>query len=305
MPYHQVARASLIPIILGILLLGGIAPASELISLDQRQEKRDQPIPRTGAAEKLPSTVEDIAPTKRSSENDESTQKEDGKTTADWWMVKLTGALICVGLLQAGVFWIQAARLKQTVDKMDEIDTRQTANVIASITQATRAATAMERLAEASITQAGVAKAVLDRERIFNRPFLMIKAICSKHTGAGHSFSYTMTNHGRTSAIITELKPFIEHVNSFRLFDDAYLHEMKQREKRIQRKNLVIRPNGECESSTSAIPYLPGSNIFIAGEVIYSDFFGGTYSSKFCYSLLLPDLALVEEHGKHCNNERA
>jgi len=54
----------------------------------------------------------------------ETTQNTNGgqdKSSSDWWLVVLTGGLLFTGLLQTGVFWIQARRLKQTIIKMDEV----------------------------------------------------------------------------------------------------------------------------------------------------------------------------------------
>lgn len=54
----------------------------------------------------------------------EATQNTNGgqdKSSSDWWLVVLTGGLVFTGLLQTGVFWIQARRLKQTIVKMDDV----------------------------------------------------------------------------------------------------------------------------------------------------------------------------------------
>ncbi len=54
----------------------------------------------------------------------ETTQNTNGgqdKSSSDWWLVVLTGGLLFTGLLQTGVFWIQARRLKQTIIKMDDV----------------------------------------------------------------------------------------------------------------------------------------------------------------------------------------
>jgi hypothetical protein len=67
--------------------------------------------------------------------------------SADWWMVRLTAGIVSIAAIQTIVFGLQAHRLKQTIDKMDEIAGDQTKDVRNSIAQATRAAQAMEQIA--------------------------------------------------------------------------------------------------------------------------------------------------------------
>ena len=70
--------------------------------------------------------------------------------TSDWWLVRLTGILALIGVIQTIVFGLQAYRLRQTIEKMDEIAKGQTTDMAASIGEASRAAAAMERLASAT-----------------------------------------------------------------------------------------------------------------------------------------------------------
>ena len=62
-------------------------------------------------------------------------------------MVGLTAVIAAIGIVQAAVFGIQARRLRQTIEKMDKIAADQTRDVRDSIAQATRAAAAMEGIA--------------------------------------------------------------------------------------------------------------------------------------------------------------
>lgn len=62
---------------------------------------------------------------------DEKAERED-KNSADWWMVKLTFGLMIVGIaqfsvfvLQLIIFGLQAKRLKETIEKMDETAIRE------------------------------------------------------------------------------------------------------------------------------------------------------------------------------------
>jgi hypothetical protein len=76
------------------------------------------------------------------------------KIQTDVWLVRFTGLLFLVGVIQAIVFIVQANRLKETIAAMKAIDERQSAKVAESIAQATRAAEAMKELAEETKKQA-------------------------------------------------------------------------------------------------------------------------------------------------------
>ncbi len=96
-----------------------------------------------------------------------------GEPSPDWWMVWLTGAIVFIGVIQTVVFGIQAKRLKQTIDKMDAISAQQTKDVRASITEATRAAKAMEDIAgstasnvESVKTTVAINREIADRQKL-------------------------------------------------------------------------------------------------------------------------------------------
>jgi hypothetical protein len=90
-------------------------------------------------------------------ESAEEEAKRQDESDTNWWMVRLTAVLAFIGALQTLVFGWQARRLKQTIDKMDEVAEGQTRDMEASIGQATRAAAAMEGVATA---MAGVANSM-------------------------------------------------------------------------------------------------------------------------------------------------
>lgn len=50
---------------------------------------------------------------------------QQNKSPSEWWLVGLTGALVSVGVVQSWVFWIQAGRLRQTIDIMGDTAERQ------------------------------------------------------------------------------------------------------------------------------------------------------------------------------------
>src|SRR5271155_1038262 len=75
------------------------------------------------------------------------------KSSSDWWIVRLTGALALVGILQflaligqAIVFRIQANALRESVDLTREVSGHQERDMRASIAEASRAATAMDKV---------------------------------------------------------------------------------------------------------------------------------------------------------------
>jgi MFS superfamily sulfate permease-like transporter len=94
-------------------------------------------------------------------------------SAANWWMVRLTGLIFFIGALQTLVFWIQATRLKKTIEKMDEIATGQTKDMRDSINAAARAADAMEGVAE-SLAQnvrdvqesVAISREIADRQKL-------------------------------------------------------------------------------------------------------------------------------------------
>lgn len=102
--------------------------------------------------DQAPLIVKVLPAPKTEEETDRDARQEDEKSTADWWMVKLTGALVGVGILQLLVFGWQGWHLRDTVRTMKKIDQGQATNVMESIAQATRSAVAMENVS-ASMAQ--------------------------------------------------------------------------------------------------------------------------------------------------------
>jgi hypothetical protein len=129
-----------------------------------------------------------------------------GWATADW----LTLALVVIGAMQTGVFFEQARRLRETIDKMDEVSRGQTADMAKSIAEAARAANAMNDVAAAA-AQANV----ISRDAIAaaERPWLKIDPVISsgityeKSNGGTLRLGFTIiaTNLGRGPAIKVNL----------------------------------------------------------------------------------------------------
>jgi hypothetical protein len=122
----------------------------------QEQPRRaPQPSPpEQRGTEDSPLIVKALPTEKTAEERAQEKQDRDDKASADWWLVRLTGALALVGILQflaligqAIVFRIQAKALRESVDLTRDVAGRQERDMHASITEAGRAAGAMERIA--------------------------------------------------------------------------------------------------------------------------------------------------------------
>lgn len=113
------------------------------------QPAQQQTSPDLRGTENAPVIVKVLEAPK--SEQEAAQEKADRQdvSSANWWMVRLTGVLGLIGIVQAGVFWIQAGRLKETIKKMDEIARGQTADMQSSIQEWKRVAGAMEGVASA------------------------------------------------------------------------------------------------------------------------------------------------------------
>jgi hypothetical protein len=172
------------------------------------------------------------AKTQQEAANDKANPLD--KSSADWWMVRLTVVIVLLGSIQTFVFWIQARRLKQTIAKMDEISTQQTNDVQASIAQVTRASKAMEGIAEsmaASVESVketvGINREIADRQKLItelqSRAYLTIlfDVMVPQNTTTNVRFEPRMRieNRGNTPAQNVRFAAFAE-VLPFPLPDD-------------------------------------------------------------------------------------
>jgi hypothetical protein len=118
------------------------------------------PQPQAGSAQMQPGAdqrgtenepvIVKVLPTLKTKQeaDQEQTDRQD-VSSSNWWMVRLTGVLAFLALVQAIVFGLQARRLRQTIVKMDEIATGQTADMRDSIAEWQRVAAAMEGVSTA------------------------------------------------------------------------------------------------------------------------------------------------------------
>lgn len=140
-------------------------------------------------------------------------QDKEGKQSTDWWMFGVTVMLAVIGTVQTRVFWVQAQRLKETVEKMEEIAGQQTADVKASIAEATRAASAMEEVSESLAISAesvkvsvAISREIADRQKLVtelqSRAYLSAIFQEAIFQDDSHNFGSLVLfrNHGNTPA---------------------------------------------------------------------------------------------------------
>jgi hypothetical protein len=185
--------------------------------------------PDVRGTDQSPLTVR-VLPTPKTQEEaaQERAERQD-QSSANWRLVQLTGLLAAIGAVQTVVFAVQAHRLKQTIAKMQEIAAGQTADMQASIKEATRAATAMEgvavTLAESTRTVQNsllITKDMADTQRfvfeLANRAWLVVTfdSMGAQDNEKRLSFEphFNLINRGNTPAynitvlVQAEVQPF-------------------------------------------------------------------------------------------------
>ena len=237
--------------------------------------------------------------------------EEDGKDAADWWLVILTGGLIAVGLLQAYVFWIQAGRLRQTIDKMDEIDKRQATDVGKSIKAAEDAATASGKLAIATAAHVRIAEQSLVNSF---RPFFMLRPYFtagSRYNLSNHFaepyFHFQYQNKGTSLGIIKEIGEVIhiydqspsaaisDHVMSLFCYDTIELEELT----RLRITPFVGEWNPGIRQRVSDGTLFA----FAFGKIVYEGLAGHRHETRFCWAYSTKT-GSFEEHGGQEYNRR-
>jgi hypothetical protein len=131
----------------------------------QTETNKDQE--RAGGYKGVPPNAIDRLPSPQaqSGTNDHKAQS-DSKTPTDWWLAIFTGGLVLVGVLQLFVFGRQAQRLRESVDLTREVSARQERDMAASITEASRAATAMEQVAAGITANTENSRILIERPRV-------------------------------------------------------------------------------------------------------------------------------------------
>jgi hypothetical protein len=158
-----------------ILLLSCIAFAqSPSPSLPKRDAQQKQPADNNQRSTDKSPIVVKVLPSTRADKEPPANQTKNGDQSTDWWMFSATVVIAIIGAIQTRVFWIQAQRLKETINKMEEISSKQTADIQASLTQTTLAAQAMGGIAESmAINVQSVKESVAINREIADRQKLV------------------------------------------------------------------------------------------------------------------------------------
>ncbi len=156
------ARRLIIGILLMLPLLGiAKAQSGRLISIPESSEQPPKPETVEPPPQPPPAPVVDERGTTQSpiivkllpnpktpAEEAEEERARDDRSSTDRWLVRLIGLLGFIALLQLVVFAVQAVRIRQAVKKMDNIGAGQAMAMHAAMEELSRAAKAMERVAE-------------------------------------------------------------------------------------------------------------------------------------------------------------
>jgi hypothetical protein len=236
-----------------------------------------------------PLVVKVISPLNSNQKTTESSGKQDDKSSADWWLVKLTGGLIGVGLLQALVFWVQAGRLKETIKKMDEIAAAQAADMKNSIDQFTRTAIAAEKTAKAAEDNVST---ITDTSKRQLRAYVGIFKIefSGWQIGQNISCTFKIKNFGETPAYN------VRHWSRIDIMQYPYPGTPDHREDDGTHPCFTLHPkddiNGFNIFEKDGIKFIINKEIFdsfsdgriaayIIGRIEYDDAYGGHHTTKF------------------------
>ena len=94
--------------------------------------------PDARGTEHVPLVIKVLPPLDEDEKAATEQQEHEDKSKSDWWLVKLTGILAAIGLMQLIAFAIQAHRLRQTVEEM-KIATKATLKTAQNMEAADRA----------------------------------------------------------------------------------------------------------------------------------------------------------------------
>jgi hypothetical protein len=268
---------------------------------NQQPKPIAQPAQQQSAADQrgtddAPLIVRVVPAPKTEQEAAQDQAKRDDESAANWWMVRLTGIIAIIGLIQAFVFWVQAGRLKGTITKMDEIATGQTNDMQDSIAQAGRAAVAMENVARSMAENVenlkitvGINREIADRQRLVtelqSRAYLSIQfyGMVPQNAATGIRFEprINLVNLGNTPAYDVVSRTAADVLPTPLPEDFAFPLPAVVPTRSVStiapRLNKIlsavvpkIYPDVEVEQLKGGV----GQRIHIWGEVFYKDAFG-------------------------------
>lgn len=251
-------RIALVVTILLLLCGVGVCAESQRKNKDKIEPAKAQQMTgdKQRGTEESPVVVKIISPKRDKIESDADAKEKEEKKTLDSRLVFFTACLAAIGLMQLIVFGWQARRLRQTVEATKE------------------AADAAKKSADAAELTAQAALGV-------ELPRFVVTSMKLIWNGTEPHISITLTNHGRTEAVITgecliyrkepALAPHPRYpMHSQRRID--FGKTIKNGESHIIRENV---PTDDI-SANSDSPIIWGY-----GYIKYRDFLGKSHSSGF------------------------
>jgi hypothetical protein len=219
-----------------------------------------------------PLFVEVIQPEQNQKQVADDNEERREKSSSDWWLVKLTGALAFIACLQTVVFWIQAGRLKSTIDAMKAVERRQL-----------RAYVGIESM---GMECPSAASPNFDPNRDEGPGFIFsdFSVISVKNFGQTPAYEVTVFAHRACTPFGVRLpRGYIDARDTDLISND---------EVRISLSRFTLN-SGQSEISKTVIK---GVNIpifkrvltkefqlFIFGRIYYKDIYGRAWRTKFCY----------------------
>lgn len=243
-----------------LLLLCGVGVCAESQRKDKDEIKPAEAQQMTGnkqrGTEEAPVVVKIIPPKIDKIDSDADAKEKEEKKTLDSWLVFFTGCLAAIGLMQLIVFGLQARRLRQTVEATKE------------------AADAAKKSADAAELTAQAALGV-------ELPRFVVTSMKLIWNGTEPHISITLTNHGRTEAVVTgecliyRKEPALAPIPRYPISSQKRIDfgkTIKTGESHIIRES--IPSNDICANSDSPI-------IWGYGYIKYRDFLGKIHTSGF------------------------
>jgi hypothetical protein len=235
--------------------------------LTQPNHAQETPNHDKRGTEQSPIVIKVLPPFNEDEKTAAEKKERQDKTESDWWLVKLTGTLAAIGVLQLVVFGLQARRLRQTVDEM-KIATK-----------------ASEKSAEAARKSAEVAEKALittTKAIVFNSKIHQVAGLSQKAGMAVTDWTFfiiwenTGTTPTRHLHMSTNWKPFDTGMPDDFDFPDLSAPP-------FIRPKIVIGPKATTWSGGCEIPIAvlieaseKKKHIYLWGWVEYNDVFDAT-----------------------------
>jgi len=244
-------------------------------------------------------------PSQQANQKPGDSHRDSNDSRPNWWMVVLTAIYCVVVAAQLIVLGVQARRLGDTVAKMDEIARCQGTDMHSYIEQATRSASAMEKVAEAMTLTAQTNRQIseLTRERWSQQMRAYITVLIGnasyqeREKNTRFSALPRMKNCGVTPAYNVSYRikaAILQHP----VADDFEFPSLPkdqlggcflgQQQEMIM---LGMVDDFVADQDIVGIKHLTsGRGLYVWGKVTYNDIFAETHQTSFCQEILwLPD----------------